>query len=346
MSSLPSPRHSRGDFAEFSYRVEPVPFARFMEEVLEGYRPPMRAKATFIKMRQVLAIVAELLGPDGTTDQLTMQLVARFIASRPPAESNNSTLSLLSSLRAACTIAMGMGYVRISPFVLRKAWLRQEKSRRPRQHLSREEIAAVLARAEDEIEKKKHHSQASPWAVWRCRRLHALVATVAYTGLRRNEALHLRVEDVDLAGGLLHVVDRQANRLKTEGSARAVPIPGPLATILAGWIPEARSDWLFPNSTHHGPWTGGQPGHKPLCRLKALGKRAGVPDLTFLALRHSYATHAEFWGLTAEQIARVMGHTNLKTQRGYRHEDRPNLREMFRDIADRIKFLPGEGDPS
>ena len=40
---------------------------------------------------------------------------------------------------------------------------------------------------------------------WPGLRLYALCMTVAFTGLRRNEALHLKVEDVDLAERLLYI---------------------------------------------------------------------------------------------------------------------------------------------
>ena len=51
----------------------------------------------------------------------------------------------------------------------------------------------------------------------------ALACTVAYTGLRRDEALWMRVEDVDLAAGILAIVDYDP--LKTAKSAQPLPMP-------------------------------------------------------------------------------------------------------------------------
>ena len=67
---------------------------------------------------------------------------------------------------------------------------------------------------------------------------HAPTATIAYTGLRRDEALTLKAEDVSLATGLLAVSDR--TRRKTAISAAPVPIPPELAQILATWLPILR----------------------------------------------------------------------------------------------------------
>ena len=287
-------------------------------------------------MEQVLRIAAELAGPEATTAVLTPAFVARFIASRPTDQSRNTTLSLLSSLRAACTYAQQMGMVRSSPFLLRKVgqWVRAEKSRRPRQHIGKAEIVALLARAKDEIGRKSRHSQATPWALWRAARLNALVHLAVYTGARKNELLKLKVADVDLAAGFIHIVDRGASRLKTVGSERSIPIAAPLAEVLADWLPSTGCEWAIPNSSHSAWWQGGSPGFDPLDRLQALGRRAGIPDLTFHALRHSFATHSLSWGLTPSQIARILGHTRIQTQAHYIHEDRENLREL----VDRFNF--------
>ena len=73
-------------------------------------------------MRHTLALVAEL-GVTSTAD-LTGATVAKLVASRPPDQSPATTKSLLRSLRTACAYAVGAGYLRVSPFTLRKTWLR------------------------------------------------------------------------------------------------------------------------------------------------------------------------------------------------------------------------------
>lgn len=60
---------------------------------------------------------------------------------------------------------------------------------------------------------------------------------------------------------------------------------------------------------------------------------------TFLSLRHSFATHAEHWGLSPAMIQRILRHTSVRTQIGYRHADAANLRAA----GGRIGFGPGDG---
>lgn len=339
--------------------TRPIPFEEFRRRVLELYRPPMRAKPTYCRMRQVLGLVAEL-GIRGT-DELTTDLVARFLAARPPGENPNQTHTHMAYLRSVCNLAAAEGWCRISPFAVRRRWVRKVTPKQPAVH-SRADIARVLDLAARDVDRKQG------WARWRARRLHALAATVAYTGMRKNEALTLMAEDLAFETRMILVVARPGGLPKTDASAQPVPMPEALARILAGWVlhvPEAlpgpvpgpRPDhlpaylegkagvpepgaipeaegcrWLFPNVYRTGPWTGGSPGYTPLGRLKALGVRAGVPGLTFQSLRHSWATHAEYWGLTDAQIQRVLRHTNTRTQWHYRHAESTNLKAIVGGI--------------
>lgn len=327
----------------------PIPFADFKPELLGLYEPPQRAKATYAKMRQTLEILAGLVG-NGTTADLSPALITRFIQARPAGTNPNTTIGLLRNVRAVCNYAVERGYLRANPMSCRKTWLRPVATG-GKQHHGADEIARVLDLARRDIARKK----AGSWAQWRARRLYALAATVAYTGVRKMEALRLRAEDIDIPGRMIHIVERGGSLLKTEGSAQPVPMPDALAAILAEWLPflalpEAaeppsgegspggprRPDpgWVFPNAYRTLPWTGGSPGQKPLDRLKRLGKRAGVEGFTFLSLRHSWATHAEsLWGFSEAMIQRVLRHTDRQTQQHYRHADPANLRAAVKGLS-------------
>lgn len=350
MSIASAPAPGDWDYRAFS----PIPFARFRDELLALYAPPLRARKTMIKLRFTLDIAAGLLGPDATTADLNPALVARFIAGRPAAESPHTTFSLLSNLRTACSYAKSQGYVRNSPFEFRapKKWIRVPRAAGKKHH-PQEDIRRVLELLRSEVLDREG------WSRWRARRLYALAATVAYTGLRRDEALFLRVEDVDIPGRMIFVVDRASRRLKTEGSAAPVPMPEALVPILESWMPHRLSvpepcagklpecPYLFPNVTRTNAWSQGPWGAKPLDALKAAGLRAGVANFTFQSLRHSFATHAESWGLSPTMIQRVLRHTSLRTQEHYRHADQANMRAA----VNRVGFGDGpeagpEGGPS
>ena len=45
-------------------------------------------------------------------------------------------------------------------------------------------------------------------------------------------------------------------------------------------------------------------------RMKTLLKRAGLPELRFHDLRHTFATHALASGVDAKTLSGILGHTN------------------------------------
>lgn len=313
--------------------AKPIPWARFREELETINRPPFKALATYRKLTHTLDLVETL--DVKTTEDLTPTLIARFIEARPPGQSPHTLQSLLRVLRMVSNHAAIMGYVRVSPFALRRVsqWVGRIPKSTDKQHFSRDEIRRVLDLMRADCESTKG------WAQWRARRLYALTATVSYTGLRRNEALYLHAVDIDLADRIIHVTDRGRDgglRLKTTASEAPVPIPDALAPILTDWLSH-RLDrpagfavppcpWLFPNLNLKTPWREGPPGHKPLDRLQAVARRAGVEGMSWLALRHSWATHAEYFGFGPALIARVLRHTSERTaEEHYRHADVPNL---------------------
>jgi integrase len=192
------------------------------------------------------------------------------------------------------------------------------------------------------ILRRKHHPRADVVKVldylkgrsqtWEGGRLYVLASIYAYTGIRKSEALMLRVEDVDLKRGFLFVLPN-GQELKTEGSSAPVPCPRALVAILRGWIGRCGSEWLIPNKGRLKPWKGGRDGKRPTDRMVSAGEAVGVEGFTPLSLRHSLATHfASFWGLSDKQIQMILRHTTVLTQRIYIHPDLINLGELVRDF--------------
>lgn len=168
-----------------------VSFARLQSEVLSLYEPPLRARATYRQVCQVLAEFAAL--PLTRVSDLKPPAIARWIQAHPE-RSPARTASLLRTLRPACTYAVAMGYLARSPFDFRpvSGWVRVDvlapDRPAPQRHLRRDQVAALLALLDREA------SEGS----WKAGRLQALVYLLAFTGLRKGEALHLRPWDVSL----------------------------------------------------------------------------------------------------------------------------------------------------
>lgn len=293
--------------------------ASFQAELLSLYQAPLRAPKTLEKMRQVFQILLRAQIVENVED-LTPPAIARFATKALEGRSPNTVRGLLSYLRAACSYAVACGYLARSPFDARRVWVRPERTARRRFH-SIQEIHRLLSFLEIK------------GSDWEDRRLHALVATVAYTGIRRTEALHLEWADIDFDRKLVHIVAHK-NRLKTTDSAAILPIPESLASILSAWRKLEPSRWVFPNSRHTGPWESGSRRSKAINQIRDAGLACGIEGVCFLSLRHSYATHAEAtWGLSELQLQRLLRHTNSKTQLAYRHAEIEGLRAAVSGVS-------------
>jgi len=306
-----------------------VPFGRLMAELKEIYGPGLAAPMTWGKVRGVLTEV-KALGVL-STDELTLPLVARYISSRPPSQSPYTLWSVLSSLRAVCSYAESMGYVRISPFRIKKLakWCRRPSTQQE-PHLSRDDIRRVLDLMRRDIDER------TEWAQWRARRGFVVASIIAYAALRKTECLRLYVSDCDLPGRVIHVVPR--TRLKTDAASAPVPLADALVPIIEAWLSHRLDGppgvivpdcvWLIPNANRLTPWLHGPPGGRALNVLQNAAERAGVKGMSFQALRVAWATHAEYFGLGPALIQRVLRHTSTRTSETYyRRADLPNLIE-------------------
>jgi integrase len=133
-----------------------------------------------------------------------------------------------------------------------------------------------------------------------------------FGGLRRGELMGLRVEDVDLGGGVIHVRrgwDVVAGEIATKsGRDRRVPIPAILRSYLAahllslGW----REGLMF-GATPTSPFT-----HTPTAaRAQKAWKKAGLNPITLHECRHTFASLMIAAGVNAKALSAYMGHAAI-----------------------------------
>lgn len=135
------------------------------------------------------------------------------------------------------------------------------------------------------------------------------------TGLRRGEICGLKWEDFDEINGTLKVnrtIHRKggggltAGETKTYTGTRKIVLPPSTANILRERKASALTEWVFQNPLK--PEQPTDPGAAYL-RLKALLKRAGLPDIHFHSLRHTFSTHALASGVDVKTLSGILGHT-------------------------------------
>lgn len=153
-------------------------------------------------------------------------------------------------------------------------------------------------------------------------RNYAIFATFIMTGLRKKELLSLKLTDVDIEN--LSIFIRQGKGSKD----RSVPINYRLAEILSKYLEERKKmnrtcSEFFTSYTHNIGFT--QSGLKRL--LEKIVKASGI-KFTIHKLRHTFATLMLEGGCDIYSLAKMMGHSDIKTTTIYLAANIEHLREQ------------------
>jgi integrase/recombinase XerD len=146
--------------------------------------------------------------------------------------------------------------------------------------------------------------------------------TIFYScGLRRNEGVHVSIDDINFDTRILHV--KKGKNYKE----RLVPLNKTNASYLQEWIYDYRSQIVKTKKEHRlfvnlygEPMTGGA----LYSRLKLLQLQSDNIELQqknvgLHSLRHSIATHLLQAGMSIEKIAAFLGHSSLESTQIYTH---------------------------
>ncbi len=135
------------------------------------------------------------------------------------------------------------------------------------------------------------------------------------TGLRRGELCGLMWTDFDAAKGTLTVRRTLHNKegggyyvgeTKTGAGRRMIKLPPSTVQLLSERKRTSISQWIFPNPIH--PEDPIMP-NSGYTRMKKLLAEAGLPNMRFHDLRHTFATHALTSGVDAKTLSGILGHT-------------------------------------
>ena len=157
--------------------------------------------------------------------------------------------------------------------------------------------------------------------------LWAVYVAGLHTGLRLGELLRLQVKDVSLAARTMFV-----SRSKT-GRSRYVPVSEALAQFLAPRIEgKTHEDRVMPAVTR------GYVSH----RFRRMATKAGVCDLRFHDLRHTFAERLLSKGVPIYKVSKLLGHSSVvTTETHYGHLSMQDLKSAVDRIDGTVSGLEG-----
>ena len=241
---------------------------------------------------------------------------------------------ILTALRGVLTHAVRAGLLDAHPMADVKD-LKHDKSTKIKYLSESEEKALRVALDARETEmragrlrniehkKKRRDAAPEPYGTF-TDYLKPMVLVALNTGLRRGELFNLKISDIDLPAKLLTVVgegDGTTTGSKS-GQSRQVPLNDEAFSVLVAWMNQmAGNEFVFPS-----PVTGGRFDNinKSWSEVK---KAAGLPELDFYELRHTFGTRLAHARVDLVTIKEMMGHQNLDTTALYLHTSVERKRE-------------------
>lgn len=253
------------------------------------------------------------------TEQLTDAELSKFLIGAAEVYSGSTVRLLGCILRSALEYAHGRGLCRAA------------EGRLPRLNAARQE-ARILSREEQLRLLDSLSPEGGPAQLG--------ILLCLYTGIRLGEACGLRWGDVSPDCNIIYI-RRTLQRLpepeggrrtalvldtpKSRSSARAIPVPARLCPVLEAARCGAGCYVLTGQETPMEP-------RRFQRRFKSALREAGVADINFHALRHTFATNCVNLGCDAATLARILGHSDVAiTLNTYVH---PSF-EAMRAIVDR-----------
>ena len=239
---------------------------------------------------------------DGALDRVTSDDVATYVQmKRRMGLARQTVVNQVNLLHGVCAYALRRGWVSVNPVVGVERPPPQNRDPDIR-FLSVDELEALLRAVPDDSLGQMEG---------------ALYLTAAMTGLRQGELVALRWQDLDWSAGIVRV-RRSFSRgelgtPKSRRSSRAVPLADRVAAELERHFQrsafQADADLVFAHPQTGNPYDAS----RLRKRFKRAVATAGIRDVRFHDLRHTFGTRMAASGAPLRALMEWMGHRDLAT---------------------------------
>jgi len=281
--------------------IEHITFSDFIPIYLEHARAH-KAASTVRRETKVINLHMFPRWRTLTLNRITMRLISDYHISRSKQVKNRTANYEIAVLSAILRLAIERGHLAAIPWKKMPKLPEDDSARR--EALSFDEVARILESAS----RARH------------KRTHLFVTLLVYTGMRHDEALKLRWEDIDLEAGEIKIMAKTYTvndekirwKPKSKNSVRNIPTKEELHSVLEQYAGEG---WLFPGRNNR---------EVPAMSFKkAFAKvveRAELPaHITPHNLRHTWGSMALMAGMSPQRVAEIMGDRLETVVRVYAH---------------------------
>lgn len=159
----------------------------------------------------------------------------------------------------------------------------------------------------------------------------AMMELLYATGIRVGELVGIDIADIDFTQRTVRVTGKGDKQ-------RVVPFGAPAARALDQWL-QAGRPVLAGDRSGKALFLGRRGGRidQRIVRQVVHGeaRKAGVPDISPHALRHSAATHMLDGGADLREVQEMLGHASLRTTQRYTHVSMEQLKQRYRQAFPR-----------
>ena len=298
-------RKAEPEAARAPRRVAPL-FRDFIEGAwkeahFEGYKPSTRKGVRSVLDRQLLpAFGAKPL------DRITPEQIGRWFDrfSRTAPGNANHALDLLTQI---INFAIARGHLETNPA--------RSVERNPRRVLTRFLSREEVSRLHRVLDSQTRHSR---------REQADIIRLLLLTGCRRSEILRLRWSEVDR--DRLVLADGKTG-------PRIVPLNTPARRILER-RPRGASPFVFPS-----PSDPTRPRSRNLAFWYRARREAYIEGVRLHDLRHTHASHAVMNGVPVPVVARLLGHSDVRTTLRYAHLGDREIEQAAERVGQAIAAL-------
>jgi integrase len=264
---------------------EKIKFKEFAELYIENY-----AKVNKKSWRgDLYRIEANMIPFFGTLElqEIDPLLIEKYRAERLKADVTKSTVNReITIMKKMFNLAIDWSFTEENP--VQKVKLFSEKDRQKERIITEEEEKNLL--------------EACPGYV------RPIIDTALNTGMRRGEIFNLEWKQVDLKERTIRVVYTKS------GKDRIIPVNDRMNQVLLGQKQlNGKSPFVFPNPDTGRPYTDIKKSFKCACG------NAGIKDLRFHDLRHTFASRLVRAGVDLITVRDLLGHFSVRVTQRYTH---------------------------